>query len=116
MVVITPGGAATTNLVNEAVLEALGPHGLLVNVARGSVVDMEALIACLKDGRLGAAGLDVFPDEPNVPEELLGMTEKLVLTPHIASATHHTRMAMGMLVYDNIKAYFAGEDLLTPVN
>lgn len=116
MVVITPGGSATTKLVNEAVLEELGPQGLLVNVARGSVVDMEALIDCLKDGRLGAAGLDVFPNEPNVPEELLGMTEKLVLTPHIASATHDTRMAMGMLVYENIKAYIAGGALLTPVN
>ena len=115
MVVITPGGAATNNLVDEAVLEALGPQGLLVNVARGSVVDMDALIACLKDGRLGAAGLDVYPDEPNAPQELFDMTN-VVLTPHIASATHDTRMAMGMLVYDNIKAFFAGEDLITPVN
>ena len=96
-------------------LEALGPQGLLVNVARGSVVDMDALIACLKDGRLGAAGLDVYPDEPNAPDELFDMTN-VVLTPHIASATHDTRMAMGMLVYNNIKAFFAGEDLITPVN
>lgn len=116
LIVITPGGPATEKLVDEKVIEALGPDGLLVNVARGSVVDTDALIACLKDGRLGAAALDVYPDEPNVPEELFGMTENVVLTPHIASATHDTRMAMGMLVYNNIKAYFAGEDLLTPVN
>lgn len=116
MVVITPGGAATNNLVNEEVLEALGPNGLLVNVARGSVVDMDALIACLKDGRLGSAGLDVYPDEPNVPEELFSMTGNVVLTPHIASASHDTRMAMGMLVYNNIKAHFEGKPLLTPVN
>ncbi|WP_319024833.1 2-hydroxyacid dehydrogenase [Nisaea sediminum] len=116
MVVITPGGAATNNLVDEKVMEALGPKGLLVNVARGSVVDMDALIACLKDGRLGSAALDVFPDEPNVPEELFSMRENVVLTPHIASASHDTRMAMGMLVYDNLKAFFEGRELLTPVN
>lgn len=116
LIAITPGGPATANLIDGKILEALGPEGLLVNVARGSVVDMDALIGCLQDGKLGAAALDVFPDEPNVPEELFAMTENVVLTPHIASATHDTRMAMGMLVYDNIKAYFSGQKLLTPVN
>lgn len=116
MIVITPGGAATKNLVDEKVMEALGPDGLLVNVARGSVVDMEALIRCLKDGRLGSAGLDVYPNEPNVPEELFQFADNVVLTPHIASATFDTRMAMGMLVYDNVKAHFEGKPLLTPVN
>ncbi|MBO6560676.1 MAG: 2-hydroxyacid dehydrogenase [Nisaea sp.] len=116
MVVITPGGAATKNLVNEEVMEALGPEGLLVNVARGSVVDMDALIACLKDGRLGGAALDVYPNEPHVPEELFEIRRNLVLTPHIASASQDTRMAMGMLVYENIKARIEGRELLTPVN
>ena len=116
LIVITPGGAATKNLIDEKVIEAIGPTGLLVNVARGSVVNTDALIACLKDGRLGAAALDVYPNEPNVPEELFSMTENVVLTPHIASATHDTRMAMGMLVYNNIKAFFEGKDLITPVN
>ncbi len=116
LIVITPGGAETNNLVNAGVINALGPDGLLVNVARGSVVDMDALIPALKEGRLGAAGLDVFPDEPNVPEALLGMTENVVLTPHVASASHDTRMAMGMVVYDNVVAHLAGKPLLTPVN
>ena len=116
LIVITPGGAETLNLINAEVIDALGPKGLLVNVARGSVVDTDALIAALKEGRLGAAGLDVFPDEPNVPAALLEMTENVVLTPHVASASHETRMEMGMLVYKNLEAHLKGEPLLTPVN
>lgn len=116
LIVITPGGDATRNLVNEPVLEALGPKGLLVNVARGSVVDTSALVKTLGDGRLGAAALDVFPDEPNIPAELLQFEENLVLTPHIASASHDTRYAMGMVLYDNLKAMIEGKPLLTPVN
>jgi hydroxypyruvate reductase len=116
LIAIIPGGDATRGLISEAVLEALGPGGLLVNVARGTVVDNDALARCLKDGRLGGAALDVYPDEPNIPPELLEITDNLVLTPHIASATHYTRMAMGMVLYDNLRAKLEGKPLLTPVN
>ena len=116
LIAIIPGGEATRNLVNEPVMEALGPDGLLVNVARGSVVDTDALVRCLSDGRLGAAALDVYPDEPHIPPALLEITDRLVLTPHVASATHYTRMAMGMVLYDNLKAKLEGRPLLTPVN
>ena len=116
LIAIVPGGAATRHLVNREVLDALGPQGVLVNVARGSVVDEEALIAALQDGRLGAAGLDVFADEPRVPQALKAMTENVVLQPHQASATHETRLAMGRLVMENALAGLAGKPLITPVN
>lgn len=116
LIAIVPGGAATKHLVNREVLDALGPTGVLINVARGSVVDEEALIAALQDGRLGAAGLDVFAEEPKVPQALKDMTGNVVLQPHQASATHETRLAMGRLVMDNLKAGIAGQPLLTPVN
>ncbi len=114
LVVITPGGAATRHLVNEAVMRALGPTGVLVNVARGSVVDERALVRCLQEGALGGAGLDVFEDEPHVPEALYAM-DNVVLQPHVGSATHETRRAMGDLVVDNLLAHFAGQPVLTPV-
>lgn len=114
LVVACAGGPATAGLVNYAVLEALGPDGLLVNVARGSVVDEAALIKALENNVLGAAALDVFADEPRVPAELL-QHPRLVLTPHIASATDQARTAMGRLVLDNIAAFMAGTPLLTPV-
>jgi hydroxypyruvate reductase len=116
LIAIIPGGDATRGLVSEAVIEALGPTGLLVNVARGTVVDNDALARCLKDGRLGAAAVDVYPDEPNIPPALLEITENLTLTPHMASGTHYTRNAMGMVLYDNLKAMIDGKPLLTPVN
>ena len=116
LIAIVPGGAGTKHLVNREVLDALGPQGVLINVARGSVVDEEALIAALRDGRLGAAGLDVFADEPRVPQALKDMTENVVLQPHQASATHDTRLAMGRLVMENLLAGIAGKPLLTPVN
>lgn len=116
MIAITPGGDATRNLISRPVMDALGPEGLLVNVARGSVVDHDALIAALNEGTLGAAALDVYPSEPNIPEALFEMRENVVLTPHIASATHYTRMAMGMVLYDNLKAKTEGRKLITPVN
>jgi lactate dehydrogenase-like 2-hydroxyacid dehydrogenase len=109
-----PGGPATRHLVDIAVLEALGPEGVLINIARGTVVDESALIAALRDGKLGAAGLDVYEDEPRVPAALLPL-ENVVLLPHLASATHATRMAMGQLMIDNLKAHFAAKPLLTPV-
>lgn len=116
LIAIVPGGAGTRHMVDRAVLDALGPKGVLVNVARGSVVDEEALIAALRDGRLGAAGLDVFDAEPRVPEALKQMTENVVLQPHQASATHDTRLAMGRLVMENALAGLAGKPLITPVN
>jgi hydroxypyruvate reductase len=100
--------------VNQAVLEALGPDGALVNIARGSIVDEPALVQALKDGKLGGAALDVFVDEPNVPPELFGM-HNVVVTPHIASGTHETRAAMGSLMLANLDAFFAGKELPTPV-
>lgn len=114
LVVICPGGEATRNLVNRPVLDALGPEGTLINVARGSVVDEPALVAALQDGRLGAAGLDVFADEPRAPEALFAM-ENVVLQPHMGSATIETRHAMGDLVVENLRSYFAGKGPVTPV-
>ena len=114
LVVITPGGAATRGLIDAKVLQALGPDGYLVNVARGSVVDQDALILALQNGTIAGAGLDVFVDEPNVPDALRTLTN-VVLTPHIGSGTRQTREAMGQLTVDNLHAHFAGQPLLTPV-
>ncbi len=114
LVVITPGGAATANLVNAEVMKALGPRGVIVNVARGSVIDEPALVAALKSGTILAAGLDVFAAEPTVPEELRTM-QNVVLLPHIGSASVVTRNAMDQLVVDNLKLWFAGKPPLTPI-
>lgn len=114
LVVVTPGGAATKNLVSKEVLQALGPKAYLVNVARGSVVEEKALIDLLQNGGLAGAALDVFANEPDVPQELLAL-ENVVLSPHQGSATHQTRFAMGALVVANLEAFFAGEPLLTQV-
>jgi lactate dehydrogenase-like 2-hydroxyacid dehydrogenase len=113
LVVICPGGAATKGIVNQPVLEALGPKGILVNVARGSVVDEPALIKALQEGKLGGAGLDVFADEPNAPKELFGM-DQVVLAPHVGSATTETRTAMNDLVVANLRAHLKGQKLVTP--
>ena len=114
LVVCTPGGAGTRHAVNAAVLDALGPDGTLVNVARGSVVDEAALIEALASGRLGAAALDVFEDEPQVPAALRAL-DNAVLSPHVGSFTAEARLAMRRLCYDNLRAYFAGRQLLSPV-
>jgi lactate dehydrogenase-like 2-hydroxyacid dehydrogenase len=114
LIVITPGGASTNNLINADVLEALGPRGVLINVARGSVVDEEALIAALKNGTILAAGLDVFANEPHVPDALRTM-DNVVLLPHVASASVTTRDAMDQLIVDNLSNWFAGKPPLTPV-
>lgn len=114
LVVATPGGRDTFHLVDETVMRALGPRGILVNVARGSVVDEAALVKCLQEGALGGAALDVFENEPRVPEALLAM-DNVVLEPHVGSGTHETRAAMGQLVVDNLAAHFAGKPPLTPV-
>ena len=112
--VITPGGAGTLKLIDAAVLKALGPKGILVNVARGSVVDESALIDALKNGVIGGAALDVFEDEPRVPQALIDMPQ-VVLAPHIGSATRETRQAMCDLAVDNLQALFAGQPLRSPV-
>lgn len=114
LVVITPGGAATQGLIDAKVLQALGPEGYLVNVARGSVVDQEALIAALQSGTIAGAALDVYVGEPQVPEALRAM-DNVVLTPHMASGTWQTRRAMAELAFGNLQAHFAGKPLLTPV-
>ena len=112
--VVTPGGDDTRGIVDRRVLDALGPDGLLVNVSRGSAIDEAVLVAALQDGRLGAAGLDVFANEPNVPEALFGMPN-VVLTPHIGSATVETRRAMGNLVIDNLLQHLADGRVISPV-
>ncbi|RVU05864.1 2-hydroxyacid dehydrogenase [Novosphingobium umbonatum] len=114
LIVIVPGGDATRHLINRQVLQALGPTGVLINVARGSVVDEQALIAALQAGEILTAGLDVFEQEPQVPQALLDMPQ-LVLLPHIGSASHHTRQAMGQLVADNLITWFNHGHAITPV-
>jgi lactate dehydrogenase-like 2-hydroxyacid dehydrogenase len=114
LMVIVPGGAGTANLINAEVLDALGPDGILINMARGSVVDEPALIKALQDRRIMAAGLDVFAKEPEVPQELIAM-DNVVLFPHLGSASVYTREKMDQLVVDNIAAWAAGKAPLTPV-
>jgi hypothetical protein len=114
IIAIVPGGAATRNLIDAKVLEALGPDGILINVARGSVVDEAALVEALKQGKILAAGLDVFAKEPHVPEELIAM-ENVVLLPHIGSGSVFTREKMDQLMVDNILAWSEGKPPLTPV-
>ena len=114
LIVCAPGTPATRHVVDAAVLAALGPAGTLINIARGALIDEEAMIAALQDGTLGAAGLDVFADEPRVPAALRALPN-VVLTPHVGSLTVETRHAMGQLVVDNLQAHFAGQPLPTPV-
>ena len=114
LIVITPGGAATRHLVDRPVIDALGPKGTFINVGRGSVVDERELVAALAEGRLGAAGLDVFEDEPNIPPELISM-DNVVLLPHVGSATVETRSAMAGLVIDNLVSFFENGKAITPV-
>ena len=114
VICITPGGPDTKHLVNAAVLEALGPEGILINVSRGSVVEENALVAALEEGKLGGAGLDVFEAEPKIPDALKSM-DNVVLTPHVGSATVETRQAMGDLTCDNLSQYLKDGTLVTPV-
>ncbi|HEY2925250.1 MAG TPA: 2-hydroxyacid dehydrogenase [Albitalea sp.] len=114
LVVITPGGEGTRRLIDAEVLAALGAKGILINVARGSVVDEAALIDALERGVIAGAGLDVFENEPNVPERLRNLPH-VVLTPHIGSATGQTRQAMADLAVANLAAHFAGRALPSPV-
>jgi len=112
LVVITAGGAGTRHLIDASVLDALGPEGFLINVARGSVVDEAALVAALQDRRIGGAGLDVFENEPQVPPPLMAL-DNVVLLPHVASATRETRQAMADRVFDNLQSFFAEGRLLS---
>src|SRR5271154_1024461 len=114
LMVIVPGGAATANMISAEVLDALGPDGIVINMARGSVIDEPALIKALADKRILAAGLDVFAKEPQVPTELIAM-DNVVLLPHVGSASVYTRDKMDQLVVDNIAAWVAGQPPLTPV-
>jgi lactate dehydrogenase-like 2-hydroxyacid dehydrogenase len=114
LVVATTGDHRTHRLVDRTVLEALGPEGYLINIARGSVVDQEALVELLIGGALAGAGLDVFADEPRVPAELLGL-DNVVLFPHIGSATARTRRAMALLAIRNLDSYLDTGELVTPV-
>lgn len=114
LVVVAPGGKATDKLVSRQVLEALGPKGNLVNMARGSLIDETAMIEMLTSGALGGAALDVFENEPHVPEAFFGL-DNVVLSPHQGSATHETRFAMGALVVANLAAHFADEPLVSAV-
>lgn len=110
LVVITAGGAGTRHLIDASVLDALGPQGFLVNVSRGTVVDEAALVQALQERRIAGAGLDVYEDEPRVPQALLAL-DNVVLLPHIASSTVQTREAMAKRVMDNLAAFFAGRPL-----
>ena len=114
LVIATTGDHRTRNLVDRTVLEALGPEGYLINIARGSVVDQDALVELVAGGGLAGAGLDVFVDEPNVPAELFDL-DNVVLFPHIGSATARTRQAMALLAIRNLDSYLNTGELLTPV-
>ena len=114
LVLCCPGGAETLHMIDAEVLEALGPRGFLVNVARGSVVDADRLVAALRDGAVGGAALDVFEAEPEVPAELLALAN-VVVQPHHASGTVETRAAMGELMIENLVRHFDGRPVLTPV-
>ena len=115
LVVIVPGGAATHHLINDAVLDALGSEGFLINVSRGSVVDEPALVRALQQRRIGGAGLDVYEKEPLVPVELMQL-DNVVLLPHVGSATVETRAAMGQRVFDNLRSFFASGKLVSAIS
>jgi lactate dehydrogenase-like 2-hydroxyacid dehydrogenase len=114
LILIAPGGAATAGMINAPVLDALGPRGHLINVARGSLVDEEALIQALQQRRIAGAALDVYAREPEADPRLLAL-DNVVLTPHIGSATHETRLAMARLTLDNLHRFFEDGSVLTPV-
>lgn len=114
LVAITPGGPETDRLVSAAVLDALGPQGYFVNVARGSVVDQPVLLKYLQDGKIAGAGLDVYYDEPDVDPAFFAL-DNVVLLPHMASATNETRTAMGLLQIENIQLKLDGKPVKTPV-
>jgi lactate dehydrogenase-like 2-hydroxyacid dehydrogenase len=114
LMIVLPGGAATHHVVDAEVLAALGPDGILINIGRGSVVDTDALVAALTNGTIAGAGLDVYEDEPQVPQDLIDI-ETAVLLPHVGSASVSTRRAMGQLVTDNLISWFDTGKAVTPV-
>jgi lactate dehydrogenase-like 2-hydroxyacid dehydrogenase len=114
LISVAPGGAATEKAVDATVLKALGPDGVFINIGRGSTVDEQALAAALADGTIRAAGLDVFADEPRVPQALIDLPNACLL-PHVGSASVHTRRAMADLVVDNLVSWFTHGKPLTPV-
>jgi lactate dehydrogenase-like 2-hydroxyacid dehydrogenase len=114
LMVITPGGAETKNMINAAVLAALGPRGILINMARGTVVDEPALMAALRNGTIQAAGLDVFWNEPNINPEWMGVPH-VTLFPHLGSSTMYTRNGMGQMLVDNLVALTTGSAPKSPV-
>jgi len=114
LMICCKGGEDTRGLVNADVIAALGPEGMLINISRGTVVDEVALLSALQTGKLGFAGLDVFDKEPQVPDGFMDL-DNVLMVPHIGSASVETREAMGALVAENIRAYFAGEQVLTPI-
>jgi lactate dehydrogenase-like 2-hydroxyacid dehydrogenase len=115
LVVVAPGGADTKHLIDARVLDALGPAGYLVNVARGSLVDERALLAALERGGIAGAALDVFDNEPDIDPRFFAL-DNVMLTPHVGSATHETRAAMAQLMLDNVRAWFRSGRALTPVD
>jgi lactate dehydrogenase-like 2-hydroxyacid dehydrogenase len=114
LIVVVPGGEGTRDAVNADVLEALGPNGVLINIGRGSTVDEDAVADALYNGVIAAAGLDVFKNEPHVPERLMA-APNCVLLPHLGSASVHTRVAMANLCVDNLVSWFSGKGAITPV-
>jgi hydroxypyruvate reductase len=114
LLVVTPGGAGTSKIVNAKVLDALGPQGYVVNIARGSVIDEPVLLRYLQEKKIAGAGLDVFADEPRVPPEFFTL-DNAVLFPHVGSATQETRKAMGDLQIENLRLHFAGKPVKTRV-
>jgi lactate dehydrogenase-like 2-hydroxyacid dehydrogenase len=114
LILCAPGGAETHHLVDARVLEALGPNGYLVNVARGSLVDEQALLAALESRAIAGAALDVFEGEPDIDPRFLAL-DNVLLTPHVGSATHETRAAMAQLMLDNVRSWFRSGRALTPV-
>lgn len=114
LMIAAPGGAATRKLVGREALDALGPQGVLINISRGSLVDEAALIEALRERRILGAGLDVFENEPHVPEALIAL-DNAVLLPHVGSASHATRNAMADLVVENVFSWIDGKGPVTPV-
>ena len=115
LVVAVPGGAETKHLLNAEVFKAMQPHAHFVNIARGDCVDEDALIAALQTGEIAGAGLDVYENEPAVPDALIAM-DNVTLLPHLGTAALEVRTAMGLMAVENLRAFFADQDLPNPVN
>ena len=114
LIVVVPGGDKTQNMINAEVLEALGPDGYLINISRGSVVDEPALINALQNNVIKGAGLDVYANEPQIPDELKSM-DNVVLFPHVGANTYETITKMGELIIENLLAFKEGRDVKTPI-